>query len=90
MHDEGFFVVARLHRIAEDATLRFLGGGDVGVAPGSPEIVHAKGRVADGRHGVKLGTPEHSLRSLDSRGGCPHMHLTCDLQHSRNMREILV
>jgi len=42
MHDEHSAVVARVHGVAEDATGGLLGGRDVGVTPGGPEVVHQK------------------------------------------------
>ena len=44
MNDEGFLVVVGFHGGAEDATDSLLGSGDVGVAPGSPEVIHGKGQ----------------------------------------------
>ena len=42
MHDECFLVIAGVYGIAEDAGGCLLGGGDVCVAPGGPEIVQYK------------------------------------------------
>ena len=55
--DERLGVVARLHGVAEDATGRLCRAGYVGVAPRGPEIIHRKGRVADGGRGLKLKVP---------------------------------
>src|SRR5664279_6539317 len=40
MYDEGFLVVAGVLQLAEDALRHLVNGGDVGVAPRGPKIVH--------------------------------------------------
>jgi hypothetical protein len=54
MDNEPLGVVAGCHGLAENASGRFLGGGNVGVTPRGPEVIHVRGRVADGRRAAKL------------------------------------
>jgi hypothetical protein len=40
--DPGSGVIAGCNCVTEDASRRFLGGGNVGVAPRGPEVIHYK------------------------------------------------
>ena len=46
IHNANLGVVAGLYGVAEDASRRLLGGGNVGVAPWGPEIIHRKRQVS--------------------------------------------
>lgn len=43
-NDKHFRVVPGFHSVTKDASDGFLGGGDVGVTPGGPEVIHSKGQ----------------------------------------------
>jgi len=71
LYDARLFVIPGMKQIAKDAAKGLLGGGDVGVPPRCPEIVHG-GRVADAGirwllifdYRMKIQTRDHTLRRL--------------------------
>src|SRR5579863_2282829 len=85
--DAHFLVVAGTHGVAKDTSGLLLGGRDIGVAPRGPEIIHRKGRVADGGWGAKLRVwARRAGPGWTAEAGVPICQVQPQSKHCSNMR----